>query len=125
MKQDKGTDKDKTLKLPHTNHDSVMKPVITVDYERYAHFLDSSDLSDEQKQEFLQTLWNIVVGFVDLGFGVHPVQQAQKPCGKVEVSEPKPALTVPNRVECSLKSLIHRFASSVDQKSDVKEGSIE
>lgn len=28
-----------------------------------------------QQQELLEALWIIVVGFVDLGFGIHPVQQ--------------------------------------------------
>ena len=53
------------------------KPVILVDYEKYAHFLDDADLSDEEKQEFVQTIWSIIVEFVSLGFGVHPLQQAQ------------------------------------------------
>ena len=55
------------------------KPVITVDYEKYAHLLDDPDLSEDQKREFLQAVWNIITNFVDLGFGVHPVQLA---CGE-------------------------------------------
>ncbi|MGB7433196.1 MAG: hypothetical protein WA921_12090 [Ahrensia sp.] len=56
---------------------------LTIDYALYAHYLENSDLSDEQKQEFLTTLWNLIVGFVDLGFGVHPLQQADPhPCGQ-------------------------------------------
>jgi len=55
------------------------KPVITVDYEKYAPLLDDPDLSEDQKREFLQALWNIITNFVDLGFGVHPVQLA---CGE-------------------------------------------
>jgi hypothetical protein len=57
-------------------------PVITVDYEAYAHMLDDPDLSEDQKREVLQAIWNIVVQFVSLGFGVHPVQQTQGSCGK-------------------------------------------
>lgn len=48
---------------------------LTIDYELYAQYLESTDLSDDQKREFLDTLWNIIVNFVDLGFGVHPLQQ--------------------------------------------------
>lgn len=53
---------------------------LSFDYERYAKHLDHSDLSDAQKRDMLEALWHIVVGFVELGFGDHPIQQA---CGKV------------------------------------------
>ena len=51
------------------------KPVLTIDYALYEQYFEGSDLSDAQKQEFLDALWSIIVGFVDLGFGVHPLQQ--------------------------------------------------
>ena len=38
--------------------------------------LDSKDISDEQKEEFLKALWTVIVAFVDFGYGVHPVQEA-------------------------------------------------
>jgi len=50
-------------------------PSITIDYDLYLHHLEHSDLSDAQKKELLDTLWNIIVSFVDMGFGVHPLQQ--------------------------------------------------
>lgn len=49
---------------------------LTIDYDLYATYLEDSDLTEKQKREFIDTLWNIIVGFVDLGFGVHPLQQA-------------------------------------------------
>ncbi len=58
------------------------KPIITVDIEKYEHFLEESDWSDEQKAEFLQALWNITFEFVSLGFGVHPLQQIENDCGE-------------------------------------------
>lgn len=36
-------------------------------------------MSEAEKEEFLQALWQIIVSFVDLGFGVHPLQEV---CGK-------------------------------------------
>mgnify|MGYP000577862330 CR=1 FL=1 len=36
--------------------------------------LESEDISDEEAQAFLEALWSIIVGFVDLGFGIHPLQ---------------------------------------------------
>ena len=50
---------------------------IELDYEKYAHFLGSVDWTEDQKRDYAQMIWNIVVDFVSLGFGVHPVQQAK------------------------------------------------
>lgn len=54
-------------------------PTLTVDWEAYGHFLEGSDLSDEDKREFIETLWSIVVGFVDLGFSVGSPERS---CGQ-------------------------------------------
>ncbi len=54
---------------------NIGPPTLTIDWELYGKYLDESDLSDAEKREFLETLWSIVVSFVDLGFGVHPLQQ--------------------------------------------------
>ncbi len=54
---------------------------LTIDYAHYQKDLDDADLSDAEKQQFLEALWSIIVAFVDLGFGVHPVQHAiEKSC---------------------------------------------
>lgn len=56
-------------------------PTLTVDWEAYGHYLDESDLTDEEKREFIETIWAIVVGFVDLGFAVRSPEEScgQKP----------------------------------------------
>lgn len=53
------------------------KRVVTVDVKRYEHLLDDPSLTEAQKEEVLQAVWMIVLSFVDLGFNVHPVQQAK------------------------------------------------
>ena len=55
------------------------QPFLTVDVERYQAYLDETDMTDAQKEEFLQSMWQIIIGFVELGFGVHPLQEV---CGK-------------------------------------------
>ena len=52
---------------------------LSLDYKLYETYLENADLSEEQKREFIETLWSIVVSFVDLGFGVHPLQQVPPP----------------------------------------------
>ena len=58
--------------------DDNAPPSLTIDWDLYGSYLEDSDMSDEQKREFIQTLWNIIVNFIDLGFGVHPIQQAKQ-----------------------------------------------
>ncbi len=60
-------------------------PALTFDVELFQHNLDKSDLTQEQKDEFLLDLWNCMVCLVDLGFGVHPLQQAASDgCGQIQ-----------------------------------------
>lgn len=49
---------------------------LSFDWELYAHLLEDSDLTDDEKREFIGTLWYIVCAFVDLGFGIESTQQA-------------------------------------------------
>ena len=62
---------------------SDLPPTLSVDWEAYGAMLDASDVPEGQKRELIETLWSIVTSFVDLGFGVHPVQQA---CGEDDIA---------------------------------------
>lgn len=53
-------------------------PTLTIDWDLYGEYLEESDLSDDEKRELIQTVWNIVVSFVDLGFGIESVQCAEQ-----------------------------------------------
>lgn len=55
--------------------DASARPVLSVDVTKYQALLDDPNLSEAQKEEFLRALWSIVVTFVELGFGVHPLQE--------------------------------------------------
>lgn len=62
---------------------SKRKMLVDVDY--YQTMLDESDLGEEEKRELVLVVAQIIMGFVDLGFEVGPLQEA---CGKVaEISE--------------------------------------
>ena len=71
------------------NFDASARLVVTVDVEKYQSWLDESDFSDEQKEEFLQSLWSIVVAFVEHGFGVHPLQEICGQDGEDCTAQPK------------------------------------
>ena len=94
------------------------RPVVTVDYERYAHFLDNADLTEDQKREFLQTLWNIIVEFVSMGFGVHPVQQAKGACGQNFKNPGNPPILGPDEVLLKTDILTKNFSDAADSETD-------
>ena len=61
---------------PTPNQTTALAPsALTFNAQEYCHFLADCDWTEEQKLEFIATLWQIIVGFVDLGFNLHPVQQ--------------------------------------------------
>ncbi len=64
-----------------TDNDSP-RPNLIIDWELYGEYLEEADLTDDQKREFIETLWSIMVSFVDLGFGIHPLQHA---CGQIDL----------------------------------------
>jgi hypothetical protein len=49
---------------------------LSMDWEEFGHHLEDSDLTDDQKRELIEAVWNIMAAFVDLGLGIHPIQQA-------------------------------------------------
>jgi hypothetical protein len=73
------------------------KPTLTVDVEKYQAFLDGADMTETQKEEFLQSLWSIIVSFVDLGFGVQPLQEV---CGEDADCDSKTAKSEFDVVSC-------------------------
>ncbi|XWN29350.1 MAG: hypothetical protein ROR55_17835 [Devosia sp.] len=52
-----------------------MSRTLELDVEAYRHFLEGAGLTPDQEREVIEALWGVIVGFVELGFGVHPAQQ--------------------------------------------------
>jgi hypothetical protein len=63
---------DKAVSLGHGSR-------LEIDLDHYQSYLDDPSLSPDQRDEIIGALWMIISAFVELGFGVHPAQQA---CGK-------------------------------------------
>lgn len=53
---------------------------LQIDTTKYQAYLDDPELSDAQKEQIVQALWKIILCFVDLGYGVSPLEQA---CGQL------------------------------------------
>lgn len=92
-------------------------PTLTIDWETYGKYLDESDLSDAEKREFLETIWAIVVSAVDLGFGVHPVQQAAGDICEQQVEIGKFIAAQSVSVLASPKNSKKTFNTSADRQS--------
>jgi len=88
------TDGNNTLNMLEAFSASA-RPTLSIDVARYQEYLDGSDLTPEQKEEFLQAVWSIVVTFVELGYGVHPLQEA---CGKDSDGHDQGPQTARNRL---------------------------
>ncbi|MEM7500219.1 MAG: hypothetical protein AAF371_19825 [Pseudomonadota bacterium] len=74
------------------------RKVLEVDLDQFQHRLDSAEMTDAQKAEYLQLVWSIVLQFVDLGYQLHPVQQS---CGQLGQTGPDGVPSVLDAVECS------------------------
>lgn len=94
------------------------KPSVEIDYERYEQYFEDSDLTDDQKREFIAALWSIIVNFVDLGFGVHPAQQAQEACGKPSAKTEDLHISDDDRVEWDGKLLSENFDDAAASKPE-------
>ena len=65
--------------MPPNFNPETAPPTLSIDWDACLPFFEDEDISEQEKRELIEALWSIVVSFVDLGFGVHPVLQA---CGK-------------------------------------------
>ncbi len=85
------------------------RQALTLDVSAYENYLENADLSEGQKREFLEALWSIIVGFIDLGFEIHPLQlAAAEGCGQnAEIAElvaKKPEIVVGSKNTFNIKS---------------------
>lgn len=55
------------------------KPLaVTYDIKAYLAQLEDWDATDDQKIEFIRTMWELLFSFAQIGFEIHPAQAAQK-----------------------------------------------
>lgn len=88
MKDCKGADSTPTISETFA---ASSKRTLTVDVAKYQEYLDHSDMTPDQKEDFLQAVLNIVVTFVDLGFSVKTIEDACGKDGQSALPRPKAA----------------------------------
>lgn len=71
-------DNQKELTTQVNNVRSVETPLgnIEIDYDLLGSELEGSDLSEDEKKEFIDCICWIMLSFVDLGYGIESTQQA-------------------------------------------------
>ena len=62
--------------MPPEFNPETAPPRLTIDWDAYLPFFESEDITEEEKREMIEVLWAIMVSFVDLGLGIHPVQRS-------------------------------------------------
>lgn len=65
-----------TEKTPPTQ---ISRPALRFDWMDWLPYLEDADIPDEQKREWIETVWSIVLAFVDLGFDI---KSAPEICGE-------------------------------------------
>ena len=99
------------------------RPSLTIDYDLYWHYLENSDLTDEQKRSFLDDLWVVIISFVEMGIGVYPLQQVTDLNQKTGTCEQNAligdfiAAGIPDVLNCASKS-----RPQSDKNNDVSSG---
>lgn len=56
--------------LPDACRAAQQRPSLSIDWKLSAEYFDDTNLTDDEKREFIQAIWYIMVSFVDLGFDV-------------------------------------------------------
>lgn len=71
------------------SHDSPARRALTLDTAKYQSYLDDTQIPDDQKTQLIETLWVIVVAFIDLGYEINAGNTHKEDCcGKAEFSDP-------------------------------------
>lgn len=54
-------------------------PQVAFDWQDFLPYLAEADLTEDQKRAFIETMWGIVLAFVDLGY---EVRSPRETCGQ-------------------------------------------
>lgn len=97
--------------LEHDGESESGQPPLEVKFDaaEFMQYLDSTDWPDDQKIEYLKLVWTIVCEFVALGFGVHPIQQAQELCEQLSENASQPTIAASPVVNSSHHDLVKEF----------------
>lgn len=80
----------------------------------FDHLLEASDLSEAEQQEFLQSIWNIIVSLIDHAWGDHPIQNALKASGKLVEIDSECDIRGDNMVQLKDNNLTKKYKKTAE-----------
>lgn len=99
-------------------HLPAIPPRLEIDLDAYLPLFEDDDISEADKRALLEALWSIMMSFIQIGWGVHPVQQAQASralreitCGKLDNGFADDRTPNPLMIESLHQSLREQFDS--------------
>jgi hypothetical protein len=108
----------------HQDPPTTFTPSLELDFEAYAPYLESADISEEDKRQLIEMLWSIVVSFVQLGYGLTPAQQVlgerqsvPSACGQLPKNQDSRPIAASDRVEYS-HSVTKKFVNSAHAEDE-------
>lgn len=81
-------------------------PALVIDWDLYGQYLADSGLSEADKRALIETLWSIMVSFVDLGFRLSPVAES---CGQAGPPEAEVTRAGPPVLDCETITTTRAF----------------
>ncbi len=87
-----------------------------IDFEAYLPYLEDEDIPEDQKRELIETLFNIMMGFADIAFGLSPSQNI---CGKLLEIDSDSQTAADTVVQLEDQNTTEQFKSAA--KGDVHE----
>lgn len=93
------------------------RPTLSIDVQHYQKYLDDSSISDKDKQELLETLWDIICELVQLGYGVHPLQNIDNECGESIEKQEDSTLLSADMVNSLHSTLREHFTQKANAES--------
>lgn len=124
MKDEKMYKDDGGDMLVNLDQETRAPPVIMVDYEKYEQYLETADLTEQQKQEYLQMLWSVICEFVSLGFGVHPLQQVESDCGQSSENGAQSTFITLDMLNYEHNQTREKFKDVADSKTQPQDGGV-
>ncbi len=62
---------------------ALHRPSVGIDVDYYQSVIDDPEVCEDRKRDLIELIGTIVLNFIDIGFGVHPVQLAMRQSGKL------------------------------------------
>ena len=92
------------------------RPVMKMNLDHYQHFFDASNIDDELKEELFETLSLIIIELVQLGYGIHELQEN---CGESDKEMSNSSLLSPDMLDLHNLKLSEHFTDKAQPTKDV------